>query len=574
MLRLRAHFSLFLPPESRFEVPFEEVSMTTSHPPCFTLASILSMVAATFFAIVFSTLVSAQGTTANQSSSITVENIGAQVSPLFLPSVLYKTGGSEAGFVTVADVNRDGFPDLLVANTYYSDTVGVLQGKGDGTFWGAVKYASGGGYPSSIVAIDLNNDGKLDLVVLNQGRCYACAGDGLVAVLLGKGKGKFLPAVTYDSGGQGGIGPAPGGLAVADVNGDGKLDVVVMNCASRNSTGCGDGNGVVGVLLGNGDGTLKPVVTYDSGSAPGGGSLAVADVNGDKKPDILVTSGCTNDNCPQAQIGVLLNNGDGTFKKSVNYAASGWNAAQIAVADLNGDGKPDVVVGGCGTINCFDGDGVVTVLLGKGDGTFQAPVGFDSGGERVDGVAIADIDGDGKLDVVVGNTISNSVGVLLGNGDGSLRLPVVFPSGTNTDTYSVAISDVDGDGKPDVMVSNCGGTQYACGGNIQGTIGVLLSYGTLSKTTLTTSGSPSQLGQMVTFTAKVSSSAGAIPDGDVVAFYDGKNAKLASVPLLSGVATFSTSSLTAGSHNIEALYLGDPGFKRSSAVVKQVVQKP
>jgi hypothetical protein len=91
---------------------------------------------------------------------------------------------------------------------------------------------------------------------------------------------------------------------------------------------------------------------------------------------------------------------------------------------------------------------------------------------------------------------------------------------------------------------------------------------------MTTSGSPSQLGQVVTFTARVSSTGGAIPDGDMVAFYDGKKAKLASVVLLNGVATFSTSSLAAGSHMIEALYLGDPAFKRSSAVIKQIVQKP
>jgi hypothetical protein len=548
--------------------------MKISRLSCFALVSSLSVVAATLFAILLSTLVSAQGTRPNQVSSITAGNIGAQASPLLLPSVLYKSGGSEAGFVTVADVNGDSFLDLLVANTYFSNTVGVLQGKGDGTFWSAVKYASGGGYPSSIVAIDLNKDGKLDLVVLNQGQCYACAGDGLVAVLIGKGKGRFSPAITYDSGGQGGVGPAPGGLAVADVNGDGKLDVVVMNCASGNASGCGDGDGVVGVLLGKGDGTLEPVVTYDSGSAPGGGSLVVADVNGDTKADILVSNGCTSDNCPPAHIGVLLGNVDGTFKTSVNYDATGWNATQIAVADLNGDGKRDVVLGACGAVNCWDAHGVVTVLLGKGDGTFQPPVGYDSGGALVDGVAIADIDGDGKADITVSNTISKSVAVMLGNGNGSFQLPVVFPSGTQTFSYSVAISDVDGDGKPDVMVSNCGGAKPVCGGSIQGTIGVLLSNGPISKTTMTTSGSPSQLGQVVTFTARVSSTGGAIPDGDMVAFYDGKKAKLASVVLLNGVATFSTSSLAAGSHMIEALYLGDPAFKRSSAVIKQIVQKP
>jgi len=220
------------------------------------------------------------------------------------------------------------------------------------------------------------------------------------------------------------------------------------------------------------------------------------------------------------------------------------------------------------------GSATLSIFYGKGDGTFQTAVGFDSGGALVDGVAIADIDGDGKPDITVSNTISKSVGVLLGNGNGSFQLPVVFPSGTQTFSYSVAISDMDGDGKPDVMVSNCGGAKPTCGGTIPGTIGVLLSNGTVSKTTMTTSGSPSQLGQVVTFTARVSSTAGAIPDGDMVAFYDGKKAKLASVSLLSGVATFSTSSLAAGSHMIEALYLGDPAFKRSSAVIKQVVQKP
>jgi hypothetical protein len=459
-------------------------------------------------------------------------------------------------------VNGDGHPDLLVANSYYSDSIGVMLGNGDGTFRSAVNYPSGGGFPMGIVAVDIDGDGKLDLIVMNQTPCYSCTGNGNIAVLLGRGDGSFKAAKTYDSGG---VGPAAGNLgpnpmAVVDVNGDGKLDVVVENCAPSGSGGCGDGNGTVGVLLGNGDGTFRPVVTYDSGISLGGTGLAVGDLNGDGKPDLVVTSWCINsESCPPGRVGVLLGNGDGTFGQSVKHALAGWNATGIALADLNHDGNLDVVVGGCGSSNCWGPNGIVTVLLGKGDGTFKSAVGYDAGGRLADGLVVADVNGDGRLDVVVADTIDSSVGVLLGKNDGTFFPGVTFGSGNFS--YSVAVADVDGDGRPDVMVAGLGAI-----------VGVLINSSkplVATTTALATSKNPATPGLSVTFTATVSAASGT-PTGTVI-FYD-RSMAVGSATLAGGSASLSWSSLVRGNHYITAAYQGSSDFAPStSAVLKEVV---
>jgi len=139
---------------------------------------------------------------------------------------------------------------------------------------------------------------------------------------------------------------------------------------------CGDSacstKGSVGVLLGNGDGTLQPAATFDSSTT--GFSLAVSDVNGDGKPDLLVVNGCaTTSNCPTGTVGVLLGNGDGTFQTSLDFSSGGYYPISIAVADVNGDGKPDILAANpCSTSNCpLGAAGPVAVLVGNGDGTFQ-----------------------------------------------------------------------------------------------------------------------------------------------------------------------------------------------------------
>ena len=178
--------------------------------------------------------------------------------------------------------------------------------------------------------------------------------------------GLFLPGVNYSSNGDFG-----NSVAVADLNGDGKADVVVANGYNV----AVPGNAGVGVLLGNGNGTLRAAVNYDSGG-PGffANSVAIADVNGDSKLDLVVADSCNDSFCLHGNwVAVLLGKGDGTFRGAHRYRSKGASWA-VAVADLNGDGKPDLVVANVcskgNDIHTCTAPGGVGVLLGNGDGTF------------------------------------------------------------------------------------------------------------------------------------------------------------------------------------------------------------
>ena len=396
--------------------------------------------------------------------------------PIFLEAPTYSVGGESGAFtVAAADVNHDGKLDLLVAiscsDSNCDGAVGVLLGNGDGTFQAAVDYPTGS-YEAQFVAVaDVNGDGKPDLIVANEcGNANCTTGSG--SVLLGNGDGTFQAAVSYSSGGG-----DSWSVAVGDVNGDGKPDLLITNyCVDSNC------DGSVGVLLGNGNGTFQPVVTYPSGGAFTVG-VAVKDVNGDGKLDLLVANNCIDANCATGSVSVLLGNGNGVFQPAASYQSGGYDAESVAVADVNKDGKPDLVVanaiclplGGCDT-------GSVGVLLGNGDGTFQPVVTYASGGFSPGSVAVADVNGDGKLDVMVANTCvdysgcaTGSVGVLLGNGDGTFQTAASYDSG-GTVASSIALGDVNGDGKLDVLVSNdCG--NYGDYGCMTGTVGVLLNKG-------------------------------------------------------------------------------------------------
>jgi hypothetical protein len=440
------------------------------------------------------------------------------------PEVTYSGGGFGTVSVAVADVNGDGKLDLIAVNQQMVATsnggIGVLLGNGDGSFQPAVTYLSGGQNAVSAVVGDVNRDGRLDVVVGNNsinGNIFT----GGVGVLFGNGDGTFQAAVTLAAGGA-----SSGFLLMLDVNADGNDDLLVSSGCQANSSTTNCSNGIVSVLLGNGDGSFQPPVRYTSGDFAGGriaagdvngdartdvvvanaSSLGVllgnadgsfqsarvfssgvypdtsevtADLNGDGKQDLLIANLCASTTtCPSGGVGVLLGNGDGTFQPPAFYVAGAFRANSIAIADLNGDGKPDVVVAKqCIEWTCSTG--TIGVLLGNGDGTLQNVVDYSSGGQYAYSVAVADVNGDGKPDVLIGNECASSsscgngvLGVLLGNGDGSLRSAVTYPSGGQY-AVSLAVADVNRDGKQDAILGN----YYTTSGDSNGALGVLLGNG-------------------------------------------------------------------------------------------------
>ena len=394
----------------------------------------------------------------------------------FQSALSFSSSGDAAQSIAVADVNNDGKADLLVANVCASSgdctngSVSVLLGNGDGTFQSALSYSSGGQSAVSIAVADINADGRVDAIVANMCSSNGDCSSGVVSTLLGNGDGTFQPALSYNSGGTSAV-----SVAVADINGDQKADVLVANSNDRNGDSL-DGS-VASVLLGNGDGTLQPAVSYASGGF-GASSVTVTDIDGDGHPDVVLASTSLDPNTSTGAVSVLLGNGDGTLRGGVNYSSSAWFSYSVASADVNGDGKLDLLLANA----CNDSNscsyGTASVLLGNGDGTFQPGVNYNVGAQDAFSVIAADLNGDGKLDLLVGNECAlndcsnGTASVLLGNGDGTFQTPVIYSSG-GLYTFSLAVADVNGDGKEDLLIGNM------CADNTcsNGSMGVLLGNG-------------------------------------------------------------------------------------------------
>jgi hypothetical protein len=411
-------------------------------------------------------------------------------SPTFSPAVAYSTGApgailnGENNTVAIADVNGDGSLDLLVADYCGSfkflacprgeatGMVSVLLGNGDGTFQSARTYPSGGFYAVAVLVADVNNDGKPDLIMANG--CTqepdACPTEGSVGVLHGNGDGTFQPVQILDAGG------VPYAMALGDLNKDGRRDVIVANRG-----GGSNGDGSVGVFLGTGSGSLQSGKIYDSGGMEAN-FVVVADINNDDNPDVLVTNLASCQSCP-GNLGVLLGNGDGTLKKVVTYNGDGL-ASGLVVADMNQDGMVDVVVNEGGVFN----GGIFSILLGNGDGTFQPSVMYSSMGDYNYFPSVADLNGDEQPDVIVPNgqfcsgfkSGAGCVAVFLGNGNGTLQTPALL--GASGGAGWVDVSDLNGDGIPDVVFVGQGGRKGGyvgvLEGNGDGTFQTAQVYGT------------------------------------------------------------------------------------------------
>jgi microcystin-dependent protein len=366
--------------------------------------------------------------------------------------------GAQPSAVVMADVNGDGIPDIVTLNFEYgghSGSVSVLLGNGNGTFQPARSFSlPAASYPNSVAVADVNGDGKPDIITANNG-------SNNVSVLLGNGDGSFQAARTFAEGSH------PMSVAVADVNGDGKPDLIVSNFRAFNPTTGKYGNSSVSILLGKGDGTFGAPQTFDDGSAVN--EMAVADVNGDGKPDLIVSNKGTTGKYDNSSVNILLGNGDGTFQPPQTVPAAPKFADGVTVADVNGDGKPDLVVSYGINYNNVLGVAGVSVLLGNGDGTFRPEQTYQFGNEYVS--VVADVNGDGKPDLVTldGGGSYSTVSVLLGNGDGTFQNPQPVALG---DFGPVAVADVNGDGKADLVTPN-----HGVPGSPGNTVSVLLGNG-------------------------------------------------------------------------------------------------
>ncbi len=525
--------------------------------------SLFAIVTLTVFLIVLVAAQSNPAARADQSNALpNAQSLPATASPQpasvytphpvkFAKAADYDGDGYRATAVAIGDLNGDGHLDIVVANTeqfFFSlyGELSVLMGNGDGTFQAAAPYNSGGFGATSVAIADVNRDGHPDLVVANDcqtlNELSQCNSLGGVSVLMGNGDGTFQTAVPYDSGGFDAT-----SVAVGDVNRDGHPDLIVANqCQSFDQNGECVGPSEVGVLLGNGDGTFQPAVSYGS-IGTDASSVAIGDVNRDGRPDLVVLG---------SGVSVLLGNGDGTFQTPVIYNQGGQS---IALGDLNGDGYPDIVVA----------DGQVNVMLNNGDGTFQAPVTYNPGIEYAFWVAIGDVNG-GALDIITGSSFQDKqhpaggVGVLPGNGDGTFQPAASFGTGGRF-TDSVAIGDVNGDGKADIVTANGYGKK-----STSSSVGILLNdYTADTSTYLSGLPQPAQINQTVTFTATIVSNP-PVANGMLVTFREGKTT-LGTGTTNNGVATFSTSFSKAKTYTIKATCAGDIFHKSSTGTAMETV---
>ncbi len=334
----------------------------------------------------------------------------------------------------LGDLNKDGRLDLIVASEEARNITTLLGEKADVPLRAtSARTITVPEPPGDMVLGDLNGDERLDLA-LDSHDSYG------VTILLGDGKGGLALAPNSPIVMKQGQQPHTHGLGLDDLNGDGKLDLATVNNADNDvSVAFGDGRGGF---------AIAPRSPFPVGPSPY--PMALGDVNNDRRPDIVATASATGPARAQQlatsrALTLLLADGQAGFRATQLPLRTGqpWF---VAIGDVNGDGKPDLVA-------THHDQSALTVLLGDGAGGFReagnSPFAM---GHNVWQVGLADVNGDRKLDVLAAS--GDSIRVVLGDGNGNFRAAPHSPFATARGTWRLAIGDVNHDGKPDVVTTN------------------------------------------------------------------------------------------------------------------------
>lgn len=356
------------------------------------------------------------------------------------------TAGACPDFLKIIDLDGDGLSDLLIANAS-DNTVSVFRNTSTNTTLGFAAKINFpvGGTPVAISVGDLDGDGRPDLVVVNRF-------SNTVSVF--QNNTTNGGAITFLTNKDFATDNTPNSISIADIDGDGRPDIIIVNLMSN----------TISILQNTTQGNIisfKPVQRFVTGTAPG--SINIADIDGDGLVDLVVT------NFTAKTVSVLLNT---STRNSTNLTASaktstigiisfankvdvatGNQPSSVSIGDVDGDGKPDIIITNYGV-----GDNSVSVLHNssvKGSTFFSAKVDFSTGNQPTS-VQISDIDGDGKPDLVINNFNSKTISVLKNNytSIGNISFTTKMDWATGNAPYSLSIGDMDGDGRPDVIVTN------------------------------------------------------------------------------------------------------------------------